>query len=122
MLHVQGAVKQHFKEDFNNLFKHLLADGGGRVTDDNMRSLLFGDYMNPDAVRYNVGTSIRLFPFPRFISLFFPCLPYQETKLYEEVASLDDLTGVVETALEEYNNTHKNRMDLVIFRYISSHI
>ena len=119
MLHVQGAVKQHFKEDFNNLFKHLLADGGGRVTDDNMRSLLFGDYMNPDAVGHNVETSIRLFPF-LVLSLFFPCLPYQETKLYEEVASLDDLTGVVETALEEYNNTHKNRMDLVIFRYIAS--
>ncbi|CAI8001099.1 Dynein heavy chain 7, axonemal, partial [Geodia barretti] len=91
---LQGAVKQHFKEDFNNLFNHLLAGGGGRVTDDNMRSLLFGDYMNPDA----------------------------ETKLYEEVASLDDLTGVVETALEEYNNTHKNRMDLVIFRYVLEHL
>ena len=42
----------------------------------------------------------------------------QEAKLYEEVTSLDGLTGVVETALEEYNNTHKNRMDLVIFRSI----
>ena len=49
-LSLQGAVKQHFKEDFNNLFKHLVTGGGGRVTDDNMRSLLFGDYMNPDAV------------------------------------------------------------------------
>ena len=40
----------------------------------------------------------------------------QEERLYQEVPSLDDLTGVVETALEEYNNTHKNRMNLVIFR------
>lgn len=40
----------------------------------------------------------------------------QEVKLYAEVASLDELTGIVETALEEYNNTHKNRMNLVIFR------
>lgn len=52
-------------------------------------------------------------------AFFSPSLPSflpQETKLYEEVTSLDDLTGVVESALEEYNNTHKNRMDLVIFR------
>lgn len=37
-------------------------------------------------------------------------------RLYEEIASLDELTGVVESALEEYNQTHKNRMNLVIFR------
>ena len=41
---------------------------------------------------------------------------FQDVKLYAEVASLDALTGIVEFALEEYNNTHKNRMDLVIFR------
>lgn len=43
----------------------------------------------------------------------------QEVKLYEEVTSLEELTGIVEMALEEYNNTHKNRMNLVIFRYTS---
>ena len=37
--------------------------------------------------------------------------------MYEEVVSLDELTGVVESALEEYNQTHKNRMNLVIFRF-----
>ena len=47
---------------------------------------------------------------------------FQEVKLYEEVESLDDMTGVVETALEEYNNTHKNRMNLVIFRYVLEHL
>ena len=46
---LQKGVKQHFKDDFNSLFKHL-AGGGSKVTDDDMRSLLFGDYMNPDAV------------------------------------------------------------------------
>ena len=43
-------------------------------------------------------------------------------KLYEEVQSLDEMTGVVESALEEYNNTHKNRMNLVIFRYVLEHL
>ena len=41
----------------------------------------------------------------------------QDARLYEEVVSLDELTGIVGTALDEYNNTHKNRMNLVIFRY-----
>ena len=45
---MQKIVKQHFKEDFQVVFKHLAS--GSKVTDDNMRSLLFGDYMKPDAV------------------------------------------------------------------------
>ena len=48
------------------------------------------------------------------------CLFPQEVKLYEEVSSLDELTSVVESSLDEYNNTHKNRMNLVIFRYSTS--
>ncbi len=42
-------VKNHFKEDFTGVFKHLSASGGNPVEDD-MRSLLFGDYLVPDAV------------------------------------------------------------------------
>ena len=58
-----------------------------------MRSLMFGDYMNPE-----------LEP---------------EDRVYEEVTSLDNLYGVVEACLDEYNQTHKTRMNLVIFRYVS---
>ena len=46
----------------------------------------------------------------------------QAEKLYEEVESLDDLTHVVEATLEEYNNMHKNQMNLVIFRYVLEHL
>jgi dynein heavy chain len=52
---------------------------------------MFGDYMNPDAE--------------------------PEERVYQEIASLDEFYNVVGTCLEEYNNTHKNRMNLVIFRY-----
>jgi len=38
------------------------------------------------------------------------------------VESLEELTSVVQSALEEYNNTHKNRMNLVIFRYVLEHL
>lgn len=46
---MEKMVKQHFKEDFQSVFKHL-ATSGAKVVDDNMRSLLFGDYVKPDAV------------------------------------------------------------------------
>lgn len=52
---------------------------------------MFGDYMNPDAE--------------------------PEERVYGEVKSLDEMYKIVELCLEEYNNTHKNRMNLVIFRY-----
>ena len=45
---MQKMVKQHFKDDFQTVFKHLSV--ASKVTDDNMRSLMFGDYMKPDAV------------------------------------------------------------------------
>lgn len=50
---LQKTVKQHFKEDFQGLFKHL-ASTGANVVHDNMRSLMFGDYMKPDAVSPHV--------------------------------------------------------------------
>ena len=45
---IQKMVKSHFKDDFQSIFKHLTA--GSKVTDDDLRSLMFGDYMKPDAV------------------------------------------------------------------------
>ena len=36
--------------------------------------------------------------------------------MYAEVTSLEDFSAIVDGALDEYNNTHKNRMNLVIFR------
>jgi len=53
---------------------------------------MFGDFMHPD-----------LDPDERY---------------YEEVKVIDSMYGVVEQSLEEYNNTHKNKMDLVIFRAV----
>ena len=58
--------------------------------EEDLRSLMFGDYMNPDAE--------------------------PEERMYQEVTSLDEFYNVVALCLEEYNNTHKSRMNLVIFR------
>ena len=51
---LKKMVKNHFKDDFGTVFKHL-SSTGGMATDDDMRSLLFGDYMKPDAVRREEG-------------------------------------------------------------------
>lgn len=90
---IKICVKDIFKETFDAVFEHLANNGqgnGARVTEEDLRSLLFGDFMNPD-----------LEP---------------EERVYEEIKVIDSMYGVVEQALEEYNNTHKNKMNLVIFR------
>lgn len=40
--------------------------------------------------------------------------------MYQEVTSMKHLYNTVEMCLEEYNQTHKTRMNLVIFRYCAS--
>ena len=55
-----------------------------------MRSLVFGDYMNMDAEG--------------------------EDRLYEEVQSIEEFSNVVQLSLDEYNQTHKAQMNLVVFR------
>ncbi|XP_069101059.1 dynein axonemal heavy chain 12-like isoform X1 [Argopecten irradians] len=95
---VKKATKEHFKEDFDSLFEHLAGGGTGQgmVIEEDLRSLMFGDYMNPDAE--------------------------QEDRVYDEVKEINQFYSVVETCLEEYNNTHKTRMNLVIFRYVLEHL
>ncbi|CAH1783738.1 unnamed protein product, partial [Owenia fusiformis] len=93
---IQTCTKEHFKDDFTAVFEHLAAKEGARIVEEDMRSLMFGDYMNPD-------------------------LEIEE-RVYEEVGSLDDFYTVTEQCLDEYNQTHKNRMDLVIFRYVLEHL
>ncbi len=48
---LKKTVKNQFKEDFNSVFNHL--SDGGNLTEDSMRSLMFGDYLVPDAVRHD---------------------------------------------------------------------
>ena len=40
-----------------------------------------------------------------------------EERVYEEVSSVDAFYTVAEQTLDEYNNIHKTRMNLVIFRF-----
>ncbi|XP_066919650.1 dynein axonemal heavy chain 12-like [Clytia hemisphaerica] len=91
---IKEVVKSQFKDDFDKLFKHLAA--GNKLQEDDMRSLMFGDYTNPDAIG--------------------------EDRLYQEVTSIDELYNTIEGCLDEYNQTHKTQMNLVIFRYVLEHL
>ncbi|KAI4888224.1 hypothetical protein NFI96_004858 [Prochilodus magdalenae] len=66
----------------------------GKVTDENVRSLFFGDYARPDA----------------------------DVKPYDEVTDLRGLTEVMELYLDEFNNVSKAPMSLVMFQFAIEHI
>ncbi|XP_065670290.1 dynein axonemal heavy chain 12 isoform X3 [Hydra vulgaris] len=91
---IQSVTKEYFKEELDKLFAHLSVDK--KLKEDSMRSLMFGDFLNPNAV----GSD----------------------RLYQEVKSVDDLYPIVQNYLEEYNLMHKAQMNLVIFRYVLEHL
>ncbi|EDO37961.1 predicted protein [Nematostella vectensis] len=67
-----------------------------QASEDDMRSLMFCDFLNPDAMA--------------------------EDRLYQEVTEIDELYKIVEACLDEYNQTHKTGMNLVVFRYVLEHL
>uniref|UniRef100_A0A4W6E1J2 Dynein axonemal heavy chain 12 n=1 Tax=Lates calcarifer TaxID=8187 RepID=A0A4W6E1J2_LATCA len=91
---MNGILKDHFKDSFDQVFDHLKQ--GKKLVEEDMRNLLFGDYMNPDLE--------------------------DDERLYAEVPSMKSFSQVVEICLDEYNQMHKNRMNLVIFRYVLEHL
>nr|XP_046251760.1 dynein axonemal heavy chain 12 isoform X2 [Scatophagus argus] len=91
---MNDILKNHFKESFEKVFDHLKQ--GTKLVEEDMRNLLFGDYMNPDLEG--------------------------DERLYAEVSSMESFSRVAESGLDEYNQMHKNRMNLVMFGYVLEHL
>ncbi|OPJ87550.1 dynein heavy chain 3, axonemal isoform A [Patagioenas fasciata monilis] len=89
---VQETTSNSFKQSFDKVLSHLSPTG--EISDDNIRSLFFGDYLDPDS----------------------------NEKVYDEITDLQQLTSVMEYYLEEYNNISKAPMPLVMFRFAIEHI
>lgn len=85
---------QHFNISQHKLFESLDSNKDGKITDDDLRSLMFGDFISPNA----------------------------SVKLYEEVLNVDVVSEVIKGKLDEYNQLSKTPMNLVIFRFAVEHI
>ena len=46
----------------------------------------------------------------------------KEDRLYAEIRDMEQYHKIVLLSITEYNNTNKNRMDLVVFRYLLEHL
>jgi dynein heavy chain len=90
---LQHTLSLHFNYSFESIFEHL-AGSDGAVTDDNMRSLMFGDYIQPDAAVRN----------------------------YDEVLDVTKISDIFKMRLDEYNQLSKAPMNLVIFRFAVEHV
>ncbi|XP_043945444.1 dynein axonemal heavy chain 3 [Protopterus annectens] len=89
---VKERTSNFFKQTIDKVLSHLTLSG--KVTDSNIRSLFFGDFLKPDA----------------------------DVKAYDEITDLKQLTSVMEYYMEEYNNISKAPMSLVMFKFAIEHI
>ncbi|NXT35371.1 DYH3 protein, partial [Pelecanoides urinatrix] len=89
---VQETTSNSFKQSFNKVLSHLSPTE--EISDDNIRSLFFGDYLKPES----------------------------NLKAYDEITDLKQLTTVMEYYLEEYNNISRAPMSLVMFKFAIEHI
>ena len=55
-----------------------------------MKNLIFGNFLDPNAI--------------------------DEDRRYEEVASFEQFIKIADNAMDEYNSTHKTKLDTVLFR------
>ncbi|XP_037670654.1 dynein heavy chain 3, axonemal isoform X2 [Choloepus didactylus] len=89
---VKETTSNCFKQTVEKVLIHLSPTG--KIIDDNIRSLFFGDFFKPES----------------------------EQKIYDEITDLKQLTVVMEYYLEEFNNISKAPMSLVMFKFAIEHI
>ncbi|KFO19799.1 Dynein heavy chain 7, axonemal [Fukomys damarensis] len=92
---IKTVTKNHFKESFDSIFLHLRKENKP-TTEEDLRNLMFGDYLNPDLEG--------------------------DDRIYIEITNILHFSDIVDQCLDEYNQTHKTRMNLVIFRYVLEHL
>ncbi|KAF3707583.1 Dynein heavy chain 3, axonemal Axonemal beta dynein heavy chain 3 [Channa argus] len=89
---VKERTSNFFKQSVEKLLSHLTPDG--KVVDESIRSLFFGDYATPES----------------------------GNKVYDEITDLNALQEVMEFYLTEHNNCSKAPMSLVMFKFAIEHI
>jgi dynein heavy chain len=88
--YLKEVTKEKFNVNFDGLFAALGTNKKSVISEDNLRSLMFCDFVDPK----------------------------NDNKPYVEVENVDKLRLVVENYLDEYNNITKKPMNLVMFRQV----
>ena len=92
---IKRLTEKHFPNvKFDRCFQHLDSDGDGSVDANELRKLMFGDFLVPGA----------------------------EPRVYEEVTEYSVLHGVVSEYLGDFNATSKKPMRLVLFLFALEHV
>ncbi|KAK3881286.1 hypothetical protein Pcinc_014272 [Petrolisthes cinctipes] len=90
---VREIGQRIFRLQLSSVLSHLVTEEDVLVPH-HLNNLIFGDYMIPDA----------------------------ETRVYDEVQNVNDLSKVMKGYLEEYNVENKSTMSLVMFPYLMQHV
>lgn len=89
------TVQSTFRETFDSVFTNL-PRYDDELTDVSLNDLIFGNFMDLEA--------------------------NPEDKRYEQVVDIEEFQRVAILCLDDYNSTHKNKMDIVLFRYALVHL
>lgn len=95
-LKLKDIVKDRFREKFDQLFVSLDGDEDGIVTEDDLKNLMFGSYLDTSAT--------------------------EDDLKYEEVVNAEIFKEISTNALDEFNSANKNKMDIVLFKYALEHL
>lgn len=89
-----SACKTHLRFSLESAFSDRMENPGAKLTDDDLRNLFFGNYLEPDA----------------------------EPKIYDECENYNKLEKLMHYYLRDYNGFSNTPMDLVLFRFAIEHI
>lgn len=93
---LRSSVRDQFKENFDQVFENLGKNEDNTVPEVALKNLMFGTYMDQNAT--------------------------EDEARYEEVTNIDAFKRLAEYCLDEYNSMHKNKMNVVLFRYALEHL
>lgn len=88
------ACKTYLRFSLEQAFSERMPDPGAKLTDEDLRNLFYGNYLEPDA----------------------------EPKIYDECENYEKLEKLMHYYLRDYNTFHSSPMDLVLFRFAIEHI
>ncbi|CAM6082178.1 unnamed protein product [Calypogeia fissa] len=91
---IKELTKKYFKQNFDDLFSHLVTGNSSVVTQFELRRCFFGDFVIEDP----------------------------DNRLYNEIVDIPNLISVVENYLKDFNGVSKRPMNLAIFLFAVEHV